>query len=171
MKKIFPPLLSALILTLFFTNIASAQRLMDEVVVTSPRLSSSGDMGDFQRLLAQIKQALRSFDLQGDIDDLDKQEDICDLENEQKRLRCESRVLASLVGRIESRCTKYLAVPSTRSEAEINLGGARTRTEITTPQGIELYDRCVAQADRVVDSQLKTCEADFHKVNCAPNGR
>ncbi|MFT6099260.1 MAG: hypothetical protein ACJAYF_001804 [Arenicella sp.] len=60
-----------------------------------------------------------------------------------------------------------MAVPTTELEAEIGAGGSKTRTTITTAQGIEIYDRCVQQADRVVDSQLKLCEADFHAVNCA----
>lgn len=163
-------LLSTLAFAFFYTNSISAQ-VIDEVTVTSPRISYGGGLGDFQQLINQINSDLRGFDFQGDIDDMDKQEDYCDLDNQQKLLRCEAQVLAALVGRVQANCSGYLAVPSTQSEAEIGAMGTQTRTTITTAQGIEIYDRCVQQADRVVDSQLKICSADFHKVNCAPNGR
>lgn len=169
-KNTFRLLLSTLVFTFLYTKSIDAQ-VMDEVTVTSPRISYAGDVGDFHRLIGQIQNALRGYDLQGDIDDMDQAEDYCDLDNKQKLLSCEAQVLAALVGRVQTNCSGYLAVPSTESEAEVGAAGTHTRTTITTAQGIEIYDRCVQQADRVVDSQLKICSAEFHAVNCAPGGR
>ncbi|GGZ95883.1 hypothetical protein GCM10008090_00010 [Arenicella chitinivorans] len=142
-------------------------QVMEEIAVTSPRLSYSGDRNDFRRYINSIDTSPRPGD--GISGDIEEQERLCEAHYKKERAKCEEQAIAGTVGRVETECVPYLSHPNVETTFEISVPGASGTTRITATTGIQLYDACVGRANMREQAVLKVCENIERNADCEFN--
>lgn len=147
----------ALLLTMLTLSIAVMPQVIadtiDEIVVTSPRVSTSGS----RWILNHKKNALVRRIQQQDIDDADRREENCENIEKIARLECEVKVLSRVTGRVNS-CSSHLATPRTTTEYEANTRILNGRVTVETAGGEQLYGACIDGVNAYKETQLKQCQ-------------
>lgn len=163
MTRDYLKLLFALTACVFASN-SQSQDYIEEIVVTSPNLSWSGDLYDFQRYIQSIDDRPRPGDgIAGDIDELER---LCEAGAKKERAKCEAQTLARTVGLVEQECVPLLGRADTETTFTATIRTITGQTRVTTARGIELYDRCVSRANQREQALLKVCENIERNANC-----